>query len=324
MVIVSAVCPVLNEGQFIKGVIEFFLSAAPSEKELYIVDGGSTDNTVEIAQEYVRGHSNVYLLHNPQKYVPYSMNKAIPLCKGDFIVRLDAHTTYDISYFTEIIETFKRTGASIVGGPMVAVGVTPAQKAIAYATSTSFGIGNSSFHFSNFEGEADSVYLGAWRKSIFDMTGLFDVRFLRNQDDEFHYRAKSLGFKIWLNPKIKSFYYPRSSIAKLWIQYYQYGLYKPRVLAKIRSMVQWRHLVPSFFLLYLILMPLFIMGSGGSWIIEFLGLTPAVLYFIMDVSYSIQCRYGILPGIICLVIYPTLHLSYGLGFLVGVLKLFKK
>ena len=66
-----------------------------------------------------------------------------------------------------------------------------------------FGVGNSSFHFEDFEGFTDSVYLGAWKRKIFEKTGLFDTTFKRNQDDEFHYRAKSMGFKVYQDPEIK-------------------------------------------------------------------------------------------------------------------------
>jgi glycosyltransferase involved in cell wall biosynthesis len=324
MVILSVVCPVLNEEHFIESVLKFFLSAEPVEKELYIIDGGSTDKTTSIIQQYAQNHNNIHLLNNPEKYVAYALNKAIPLCKGDYIVRLDAHTHYDPTYFQEIVKTFVKTKASIVGGPMRVVGVTPAQKAIAHATSTPFGIGNSDFHFDTIEGETDSVYLGAWKKSIFERTGLFDVKFVRNQDDEFHYRAKSLGFKIWLSPEIKSHYYPRNSISKLWSQYFQYGLFKPLVLSKIKSAVRLRHLIPSVFFINMLLVPLVVMASYTYSNLFLIGLLPLLIYLLLDLYYAAKCKQGVYTGTISLIVFPILHMSYGVGFLIGMLKLFKK
>ena len=321
MATLSVVCPVFNEEFYIDAVIQFFLAAEPFDKELYVIDGGSTDRTLEIVKQYTDVHANIKLLHNPEKYVPQALNKVIPLCKGTYIVRLDAHTGYDASYFTEIRETFERTGASIVGGPMRAIGVSPTQKAIAYATSTPFGVGDSSFHYDDVEGEVDSVYLGAWKKSIFDKTGLFDEKFVRNQDDEFHYRAKSFGFKIWLNPKIKSHYYPRNNLTNLWRQYYQYGLYKPLVLSKIKNSIRLRHLIPSSLFLYLLLSP-FIVAAGFLYSGLFLTLLlPMVLYLVLDFVYSFKCKEGLISQIKCMIVFPILHLSYGSGFLRGILKI---
>jgi succinoglycan biosynthesis protein ExoA len=324
MIILSVVCPVLNEEHFIESVLNFFLSAEPGEKELYIIDGGSSDKTAWIVQQYAQVHTNIHFLSNPDKYVSYALNKAIPLCKGDYIVRLDAHTHYDPTYFREIIKTFANTEASIVGGPMRAIGFTPTQKAIAYATSTPFGIGNSDFHFDSFEGETDSVYLGAWKRSIFETTGMFDVKFVRNQDDEFHYRAKSFGFKIWLNPEIKSYYYPRNSLYKLWSQYYQYGLFKPLVLSKVKSAVRLRHLIPSLFFLNISVLPMVLIVPYNYSNLFLIVLLPLLIYLLLDLYFSAKVRQGTYTGIISLIVFPTLHMSYGVGFLIGMLKLFKK
>jgi glycosyltransferase involved in cell wall biosynthesis len=319
---ISVVCPVFNEALHMDSVITFFLTAEPFEKELYIIDGGSTDNTIEIVQRYAETHTNIRLIHNPDKYVPQALNKVIPLCKGTYIVRLDAHTEYDASYFKEILETFDRTSASIVGGPMRAIGISPTQKAIAHATSTPFGVGDSSFHYDDVEGEADSVYLGAWKKSIFERTGLFDEEFVRNQDDEFHYRAKSLGFKIWLNPKIKSYYYPRSNLRALWKQYYQYGFYKPMVLSKIKNSMRLRHLIPSLLFLYMLVLPFIVIVAFLYSALFFTLLLPIVLYWILGFFYAFKSKDGVVSQIQCLIVFPILHLSYGSGFLRGIFKVF--
>lgn len=318
---ISIVCPVYNEEKSIRQLLDFYKNALPVEKELFLVDGGSKDNTRSIILEFAKTNLSVHLLDNPEKYVPQALNKVIPLCKGTYIVRLDAHTEYDASYFTEILETFERTGASIVGGPMRAIGVSSTQKAIAYATSTPFGVGDSSFHYDNIEGEAESVYLGAWKKSIFEKTGLFDEKFVRNQDDEFHYRAKAMGFNIWLNPKIKSYYHPRSTLRMLWKQYYQYGLYKPMVLSKIKNSMRLRHFIPSLLFLYMLVSP-FIVAAGFWYSVLFLTLLlPMVLYWVLDFFYSFKCQKGAASQIKCLIVFPILHLSYGSGFLRGILKI---
>ncbi len=308
---ITVICPVFNESAYIMSVLDFFTKAQPIEKELILVDGNSTDNTCALIETYALSHPNIVLLHNPDRYVPYALNKAITAAKGDIIVRLDAHTDYSPDYFVQIIETFAKTGADIVGGPMRIAKGNTVQNAIGLATSTVFGVGNSSFHFENYQGFTDSVYLGAWKSKIFEKTGLFDTTFKRNQDDEFHYRAKSMGFRVYQDPSIKLYYHPRKTFALLFKQYYQYGLYKPMVLKKVKSGMNLRHIIPSLFVFYLIFLPVFL----------FLGLyfmaIPLMIYFIAAIYFSFNSKRSFQEMILTTVVYFILHLAYGLGFIAG-------
>ncbi|HPR31538.1 MAG TPA: glycosyltransferase family 2 protein [Prolixibacteraceae bacterium] len=308
----SIIVPVFNEEKYIEKLLHWLVSVQPSDKEIFLVDGQSTDRTREIIEQFIRDHDSFKLLINPDRYVSYALNRAIKECQGDILVRLDAHTEYDASYLTKIIETFAQTDADIVGGPMRAIGKTPLQKAVARATSTSFGIGNSQFHNSNFRGYTDTVYLGAWKRELFRQTGLFDTQLIRNQDDEFHYRAKSMGYKIFLNPDIVSYYYPRDRYKGLMKQYFQYGLFKPLVSKKVKTEIKIRHLVPPMFVLYLILLPLFLFITP-------LSLLPLLLYIFLNLTFSLSGKtYRILERMHLFLCYPALHLSYGSGYLAGI------
>ena len=94
------------------------------------------------------------------------------------------------------MDSFENIDADIIGGPMRIAKGSEFQNTVGWVTSNKFGVGNSSFHFEGYEGYTDSVYLGAWKKDVFKTTGLFETNLVRNQDDEFHYRAKTFGFKI--------------------------------------------------------------------------------------------------------------------------------
>jgi len=310
--LITVLCPTYNEIEYIEKVLKFFINANPQKKELLIVDGGSNDGTKDIVNEWAKNYSNIHLLENGNKYVPFALNIGIKNSNGDPIIRLDAHTEYAEDYFEQIIKTFNKTGADIVGGPMNAVGKTNYQIAVAQATSTVFGVGDSKIHKARYEGESDHVYLGAWRRKLFDEIGYFDERLKRNQDDEFHYRARSLGKRIYLNPEIKSFYYPRNSFSKLISQYFQYGLFKPIVLRKIKSEIKLRHIFPSLFSIYIL-----------SLVLAFLSkfyLLPLFVYISIDIYFSIRAKSNIKIIINSLLIYPVLHLSYGFGFLTGLFR----
>ncbi len=199
----SVICPVYNEQAHIGRLLDFFSKALPEDKELLIIDGGSTDDTVRIVQAWQAKNREIKLLHNPQRIVPYALNMAIPRCEGRYIVRLDAHTDDGEDYFERILDSFARSGADIVGGPTRTRSTNAFQAAVAQAICTRFGIGDSRVHQEDYEGFTDSVTFGAWRREIFDRTGLFDTELVRNQDDEFHYRARSLGLRLYQDPAIR-------------------------------------------------------------------------------------------------------------------------
>jgi succinoglycan biosynthesis protein ExoA len=319
MPFISVIVPCRNEEKYISNLLSSLQSQDyPLESmEIFIVDGMSTDNTVEIIKSFQKLTPNLklHLLPNPNGTVPYALNVALSQSIGNPIIRLDAHTKYGQDYIVKIIETFNRTGADIVGGPMRSAGKTHFQDAVAYCTSTKFGVGNSSFHDQNSEGYVDSVYLGAWKREIFKEVGVFDEQLKRNQDDEFHYRAKSKGKKIYLNPQIKSWYYPRDNFKLLFKQYFQYGIYKPLVIKKVSSEMKARHFIPSVFMLYILSIPWMYFYFG------YLVFIFLLIYLIVDVAFAFLNRNPLLVKLYSLLIYPTLHTAYGIGFIIGALKI---
>lgn len=307
---ISIVCPVYNEENYISGLLDYLASVQPLEKEIFFIDGGSKDSTVAIIKQATTKHPGIHLLFNPNRYVPFALNLAIPECRGNIIVRLDAHCTYAEDYFLKVLEVFDKSGADIVGGPTRTAYHNHVQQAVGYAISSRFGVGGSRVHQVNYEGESDSVTFGAWRREIFKDTGLFDTRLKRNQDDEFHYRAKSLGKRIYQSPEIKLYYFPRSTIRSLFEQYFQYGNYKPLVLQKIKSEIKLRHVIPSLFVLYLIFMPVLVLIHQSFAAFLF-------LYIIFLFFFSFRNAMPIKAKLLCLLVYPTLHVAYGLGFIKG-------
>lgn len=315
---VSLICPVYNEEKYIRHVLDFYMQLPQPGKEIIFADGNSSDATAKIIDEYAQRCSGIKLLHNPHRYVSYALNHAIKECSHSIIIRIDAHTEYSSDYVEKVAAVFDESQADIVGGPMRIAAGNKVQQAIGYATSTFFGVGNSSFHFENFEGYTDSVYLGAWKKYVFEKTGMFDESLIRNQDDEFHYRAKSLGFKIYQSPKIKLYYHPRSSFASLFKQYYQYGLYKPRVLRKIPTAFQLRHLFPSLFVIYLFFVPLIIFKQW-YWM-----LLPLAVYAVCNLFFSMLSKQSLLQLLRIMLAYFIIHAAYGAGFIAGTAQLLFK
>src|SRR5262249_44122863 len=111
-----------------------------------------------------------------------------------------------------------------------------------------FSSGGARSHSVEYEGPVDSVYLGCWKKNTLLELGGFDELLVRNQDDELNLRLHRAGGKVYQTPTIRSWYYPRSSLRALFLQYAQYGYWKVRVIQKHKIPASIRHVVPGGFL----------------------------------------------------------------------------
>lgn len=242
---VSIVLPTLNEQAFISVCLESLLNQDyPSIREIIVVDGGSTDATVEIIKKI---GGMVRLLPNPKVTAAAAMNVGIAGALCDIIIRADAHTLYEPDFVTRTVEALQTSGAAVVGGPMNAIGTNPFGRAVAAVTSSPFGIGPGRFHYTSKPREVETVYLGAYRKQTVLEVGGYDEENLQwaAEDQELNYRIRRNGGRIWLDPTIRSSYFPRETPKGLWRQYYNYGLCKASTLAKHRTLPYWRPLVPA-------------------------------------------------------------------------------
>ena len=117
--LVSVVIPCRNEEKYIKKCINSVLAFDKPdgiEIEIIIVDGMSTDDTLNILLSIQNKHNNVFILKNAGIYQSFAINKALEIAKGRWIMRLDAHATYPKEYLRLCIETAERTGADNLGG----------------------------------------------------------------------------------------------------------------------------------------------------------------------------------------------------------------
>lgn len=315
---VSVVIPMRNEGDHIRPCLEAVLAQDyPSGQiEILVVDGCSTDHSRDIVAQYAEQYPHVHLLDNPHQTTPAALNVGIRQAQGKYIIRIDAHTIVATDYVRQCVTLLESTNAANVGGRMQPMSHTFMGQAIALCTSSKFGIGDSRFHYDAREQYVDTVYMGAFRREIFDQVGLFDEDLIRNQDYELNIRIRQAGGKILLSPRIISFYIPRSSLSALWRQYFQYGLWKVRTLQKHPSSLRVRQIVAPLFVSVLFSSLLL----GCFWF-------PAVWLFLLVIgsyllanlvaSTIVAGRGGwrylpLLP-----IVFAAIHLAWGLGFWYG-------
>jgi succinoglycan biosynthesis protein ExoA len=322
---VTIIMPVRNEASAIVSSLGAIISQDyPAERmEIIIADGQSTDGTRDVVDGIKNKHSNLYLLENPGKIVPTGLNIALRRARGEIIIRVDGHTEIAPDYVRQCIEALRQSGADNVGGKMTANGIGNFGKSVVLATSSPFGVGDARFHFSDKEEFVDTVYLGAWPLRIFNQIGLFDEELVRNQDDEFNYRLRERGGKILLTPMIKSVYTVRGTPRALWRQYYQYGLWKVRVMQKHPKQMRLRQFVPPLFVASLLVSAGIVSFSRwGLFILAFI--VSTYLFANLFASVGIARRHGWRHLPLLPLTFSILHMSYGLGFLVGLIRFVHK
>lgn len=325
----SVIVPIYNEEKYIAKCIDSILEQdyPKDDLEIFFVDGMSTDKTREIIAGYAQKYSFIKILDNPRKIVPYAMNTGIKASTGDIIIRLDGHVEYPTNYFSALVKKLKELDADNVGAlcETLPCGASAKELAIAEALSSSFGMGNSYFRIGcNEVKQVDTVPFGCFRREVFDKVGLYDNELIRNQDDELNGRIIKNGGKIYLVPNIVTKYYARDKISKVRRMFYQYGLYKPLVNKKLGSPATIRQFFPLGFVLGIILGALF---SCLHWIITAMYISVLVLYAILALYFttkSVKKTGNIKLYIYQPLIYLTVHLSYGWGYLVGIYRILMK
>jgi len=316
--IVSIVVPCRNERDHIEAVLKSILAQQPppGNFEVIVTDGMSNDGTREIILRLARADSRIRMLDNHGGIVSTGLNAGIREARGSIIIRMDAHTSYAADYVRQCVQVLQETAVDNVGGPWVAQGKQRVGKAIAAAFQSSFACGGARGHDPLYSGPVDTVYLGCWRREIFDRVGFFDEELVRNQDDEFNLRIVRSGGKVWQSVKIKSCYRPRESLRHLFAQYVQYGYWKARILQKHNLPASFRHIVPACFVLTLVVLTvLSSISTTAFW--AWVGLVG--IYITLNLAASLLTAasngwdlFPILPSI-----FATFHFAYGWGFLRG-------
>ena len=319
---VSVVIPVYNEEKYIEKCISSVLEQDYDKSllEILLVDGQSEDKTVEIIKEYEKKYPFITLLDNPGKLPQYAMNIGITAAKGEYIVRMDAHAEYADDYISKCIETIKKTNAANVGGPTIAVGKTNKQKAVAAAFHSKFALGGGKHHDAEYEGSADSVWGGTFkRQTLMDMD-LFDERMNYTEDDDINQRIRNNGGIIYITPKIKCYYYPRENYSSLFKQYFRYGKWRVAFIKKHKKPARISHLVPVCFVLFLI----FGLFSFINCLSAAAYLSVLTFYLLLNIFFSFTNKNisGIIGKLRLVYIHFLLHISYGFGFICGILRFF--
>ena len=315
--LVSVIVAVRNEENSIRRVMEQIIGQDyPCDRlEIIVVDGQSDDRTADIAASFSEKGRVLHVIRLPERGRAQGLNRGIQAASGEVILRIDARTSVDHDYISRCVETLQKTGADNVGGVQSSISKSRRQESFAMAQSHPFGVGDAQFRLGQKSGPVDSVYLGCFRREVFDKVGLFDERAaVISEDSDINYRIRMAGGAVYMNKDIKAYYYPRETFVDQWRLYYRYGGARVGNFLKHRALTSWRQAIPPLLLLSLVV-------SGSLALLDFLFsyvlLAIAVVYCgvnaLVSARITINRRRVILtPLLICT--FFCMHFGYAFGF----------
>jgi succinoglycan biosynthesis protein ExoA len=325
---VSFVMPVLNEVHYLERAVDTVLAQdVPGPTELVLALGPSTDGTTELAERLVERDPRIVLVPNPEADIPRGLNLAIRRSSLPTVVRVDAHSELSDGYTRRALDTLARTRAANIGGVMRADGRTPFQRAVARAYNSPIGLGGGAYHGGTQEGEAESAYLGVMRRDVLDEIGMFDESIRRGEDWELNLRIRRAGYLVWFDPTLSVTYWPRESWARLARQFRATGAWRGELVRRFGRRNSMRFFAPPLLVVAIaasvvvgILQATHVLHGWGA-LIASIVYVPVAAYILLVLAVAIGRGggHGWRDKLWTLAVLPTMHLSWGAGFIGGVL-----
>lgn len=320
---VTLIIPALNEEVFIRQCLaSAFAQSYPQERmEIMVLDGGSHDNTVEIVKKEQLSHPNLSLLNNPGKIQSAAFNLGVGVSTGEIIIRWDAHCKYDPDYVYHCVRNHQARIFGNVGGSILVLPGSESlmSRTIARINTSVFGTGGAAFRSAPICKFVDTVPYGSFRREIIEKIGPMNENLQRGEDNEYNARIRNAGYKILLDPEIRSCYYARKDLRSFLKQMSSNGFSVGILLRMSVKYTELRHTMPLLFFLFivtgLILSPFFLSA-------RILFLFVLVLYFLLNLAFAVMASIRNDIRIIPLMVFSVfcVHVCYGFSTLCGLIQ----
>jgi succinoglycan biosynthesis protein ExoA len=315
---ILVVIPTLNEARGIQAVIHRLLEDLPSDANvnMVVMDGGSTDGTVQIVEKIAVHEPRLQVHPNPKRIQSAAINLAVRSFgrNAQVLIRCDAHNVYPIGFIRQLVDSLQSSGADAVVVPMDSTGDNCVQRAVAWVSDTPVGSGGSAHRGGRKSGFIDHGHHAAFRMASFTRAGGYDESFSHNEDAELDCRQRALGSRIYLDADIRLGYHPRGTLRGLWRQYFGYGKGRSRTVRKHPGTIRVRQFaVPAHLglsVLALLVAPWF----------PYLLLWPALYCSVLiAVSVQLTIRHRSSCGLLAGPAAAVMHTAWASGFWLGML-----
>lgn len=267
---VSVISTVYNEELSIKELLNSLLSQSRKPDEIVIVDGGSSDNTTEIIEEYSKKGAPIKLIIEEGVNIARGRNIAIENASYDIIASTDAGCILDKEWLENMLCKFDENTDFVVGN-IKACARTDFEKCIVEVMHT-----NADFNLESVTGQASST---AFRKSIWRTVGGYPEWLNTAEDTKFYLTAKNAGYKVKLAKDAIVYWKMRKNLRELFKQYYLYAKGNGEAGLTNRKNI-FNHLSEAFAPIFLlILLPFLNLYLYPVWLFLFL---PSIRCYFRD------------------------------------------
>ena len=326
MPVVSIIVPCYNEQDTITLLLDaiYNQSYCRSELEVVISDGLSTDGTRARILEFMQSHQDlsIRIVDNKKRTIPSGLNIAIEAAGGEFVVRLDAHSIPYPDYVAQCVLALMQDRGDNVGGVWE---INPGAsdwiaRGIAAAAAHPIAVGDARYRLGGAAQAVDTVPFGAYRKELIQRVGAYDESLLTNEDYELNVRIRQAGGRVWFDPAIRSVYFSRPTLRKLFSQYWRYGFWKSRMIRRYPSTLRWRQLLPPTFILGLLGLGILALWYPVFW---WFILAVIAIYLLILIAAGVIMALKKHDGLLVLglpLAISFMHFSWGAAFLWSFLK----
>jgi len=262
---ISIIIPAKNEEKLLQDCITSLHALDyPKEKyEIIIVDGLSTDHTVDIASDM-----GATVLRNEKQTVSPGRNLGFAHAKGDLIAFTDADCIVDTLWLTNCVNYFEQDEkVGCVGGP----NLTPESesnfgKAVGFVFDQPiFAAGSIHARELKEVKEVSSIpgCNAIYKQTVLQQVMPLDESMLTGDDTLLNREILDLGYKLLYTPDVKVLHYRRPTPKRLWKQFYRYAIGRLQIGKKDRRLLNVMHIVVGLSLPCYILLLLFFIWNGS-------------------------------------------------------------
>jgi len=330
MAIIDILVGVKNEEEHIERCIRSLMNQTIRDINILVVDGMSEDRTRDIVSELMDEDPRIKLLINEGETISSGRNIGLNASTSEYVAYLDGHAYVDEDWLKTLYSSYKECEKKY---PLGGIGSTyaspeddsPFGKTVAYCVQTMFGGLGTSFTEEEEIHPVDTVAFALYKRSTLVGEGIiYDERMTHCEDTDFNHQLVNKGYVLLKHPEAKVYQYRRKNLREFFMQMYKYGEGRYKLANKYRETLKYYHLIPVLAILYL----LFALIGLISFLINLLNFnyliliwSPVILYLIIDIicTVNIMARYGSLKHISALMIFPAIHIGYGIGFLKGLI-----
>jgi succinoglycan biosynthesis protein ExoA len=331
MSLVDVIIGVRNEEKHLGRCLTSLQNQSITDIQIFVIDGQSEDRTHDIVLERMKDDPRIKLFDNPKIMISSARNIGIEASKAEYVAYLDGHCYVKPDWLETLLKTYQKYERKCKIGGVGSTYASPDDdtsygKIVASALRTPFGGLGTAYRKDEKVEVVDTVAFALYKRSTLNEEGiLYDESMTHCEDTDFNYRLVVNGYTLLKHPNALVYQYRRPNTGQFFKQMVKYGEGRCLFAKKHPHTLQIYHLFPLMAIFYLIIvilsLLLFLLLAYLTSIVIIILFIPVALYIVLCLFYTfkIYLQTSDPSAIYSVLIYPSVHLGYGWGFLKAII-----